>query len=137
MVCVECLAPVDGRQRCPDCNLPICSLKCIDCDVTDVVAPDKCDVIDLPDKCDVIDLSVTPSEDKRDVDEHGHPLKWHKKYECSLLSRIGFKAAEKSDKSRSSASTEVPQLLVQVCKDWAIPVLFFFIFRIFNAVENR
>ena len=28
LVCVECLLPVDGKVRCPDCNFPLCKLDC-------------------------------------------------------------------------------------------------------------
>ncbi len=86
-------------MRCPDCNFPLCSLKCVSTDFvdSDVNIDKKCDK-----ECDSI------------VDELGHNLKWHRRFECRLLSENGFKAADRNEKCRSSAATEVPLLLVQV-----------------------
>ena len=102
IVCVECLRPVDGNVRCPDCNFPICSLDCI--------AASKIDEKRRFDE-KLVDTIDTKCEE---VDELGHSLKWHQKFECRLLSEVGFKAAERTEKCRPSAATEVPPLLVQV-----------------------
>ena len=48
-------------------------------------------------------------------DELEHPLKWHRNYECRLLTKIGFRAADgETGKTSSSPVSEVPQLQVQV-----------------------
>ena len=87
LVCVECLAPVDGVLRCPDCNFPICGVDCI----------------------------ATSDDDDAIIE---HPLKWHRNYECRLLNKIGFRAADVVDvdvaKTGSASASEVPQLQVQV-----------------------
>jgi hypothetical protein len=49
-----------------------------------------------------------------DTDDFGHTLKWHRNYECKLLKDVGFKAEDSLYKTRATASTEVPLLLVQV-----------------------